>query len=83
VATCLTIGGILTQDQLDTISEEVSDLSEALDGLITSLLAQGVEGHLILEDVKQAIEKNELQLELLNLRTEEAYNTKLDEKDIT
>ena len=83
MATCLTLGGILTEDRLDTVEEEVDDLSAALDGLITSLLAQGVTSQIILEDVKQAIEKNELQLTLLNARTEEAFDTKLDAKDIT
>ena len=83
MATCLTLGGPLTDDRLDDIEEEVVDLSEALDGLITSLLAQGVASQIILEDVKQAIEKNEEELKLLNARTEEAFDTKLDEKDIT
>ena len=83
MATCLTLGGVLLVDRVDAIEEEVAELSEALDGLITSLLAQGVEGHILLEDVKQAIEKNEEELKLLNARTEEAYDTKLDKKDIT
>lgn len=82
MATCLTLGGPLTGDRLDDIEEEVTDLSEALDGLITSLLAQGVESHIILEDVRQAIEKNESELKLLNARTEEAYDTKIDKEDI-
>ena len=76
MAICLTLGGITTEMAIE-------DLDTALTSLITSLLAQGVEGNIILDDVKKAVEKNELQLELLNLRTEEAYNTKLGEQDIT
>ena len=75
MAQCVILGGVTTEMAIE-------DLSTALTTLITSLLAQGVESNIILDDVKQAIEKNELQLELLNLRTEEAFDTKLDEKDI-
>ena len=82
MATCLTLGGDSDLTLIVALQAEVDDLSEALDGLITSLLAQGVTSQIILEDVKQAIEKNEEELKLLNARTEEAYNTKLDKKDI-
>ncbi len=76
MAQCLTLGGVTTEMAIE-------DLNTALTSLITSLIAQGVEGNIILDDVKKAIEKNELQLELLNLRTEEAFDTKLGEEDIT
>ena len=62
---------------------EIKDLNEAIEILINGLLTQGVESNLILDDVKQAIEKNEEQLRLLNTRTEEAFDTKIDERDIT
>ena len=75
MAQCLTLGGVTTEMAIE-------DLNTALTSLITSLIAQGVEGNIILDDVKKAIEKNELQLELLNLRTEEAFDTKLGEEDI-
>ena len=83
MATCLTLGGDSDLTLIIALQQEVDDLSEALDGLITSLLAQGVESHIILEDVKQAIEKNEAELRLLNARTEEAYNTGINEEDVT
>ncbi len=73
---CLTLGGVTTEMAIE-------DLNTNLTSLITSLLAQGVESNIILEDVKQAIEQNEEQLTLLNARTEEAFDTKLDAKDIT
>ena len=83
MATCLTLGGDSDLTLILALQEKVDDLSEALDGLITSLLAQGVESHIILEDVKQAIEKNEAELRLLNARTEEAYNTGINKEDVT
>ena len=76
MAQCLTLGGVTTEMAIE-------DLNTALTSLITNLLAQGVESNIILDDVKQAIEKNEEQLTLLNARTEEAFDTKLDAKDIT
>ena len=72
---CLELGGVTTEMAIE-------DIQDSLTTLITSLLAQGVESNIILEDVKQAIEKNEEQLRVLNMRTEEAFETKLDERDL-
>ena len=70
-------------DRLVDIELEVLGLSLLIENLIESLLEQGIETSIILESVKQATEKNEEQLRLLNARTEEAFNTKINEEDIT
>ena len=64
-------------------AQEIEELSEALNTLITNLTAQGLTTQDILRSIESIGSHTEDELRLLNLRTEEAYDTKLDKKDIT
>lgn len=67
-------------DRVENNELEIIALNESIEILIEGLIAQGTESNVLLEDVKQVIEE---QLKLLNARTEEAFDTKLNEEDIT
>ena len=64
-------------------TQEIDSLTEALTNLITELLTQGETSQLTREELVSAIDHTREELELLNMRTEEAFDTKLDRKDIT
>ena len=64
-------------------TQEIDSLTEALTNLITELLTQGETSQLTREELVSAIDHTREELELLNMRTEEAFDTKLDKKDIT
>lgn len=75
MAICLVLGGVTTE-------MAIKDLNAALTLLITSLLAQGVDTQTILKLVNCTIDENKEQLELLNARTEEAYQTTITKEDL-
>jgi len=75
MALCLTLGGITTEMAIE-------DLTQTIEELVTSLLLQGVSTQDILRGIESVAGHTEEELKLLNARTEEAYDTKLDKKDI-
>ena len=73
---CLTLGGV-------TVEMAIEDLNDQFTTLVTGLLSQGVTTQDILRDVESTSSHIEEELQLLNARTEEAYDTKIDKKDLT
>ena len=73
---CLTLGGV-------TAEMAIEDLNDQFTTLVTGLLSQGVTTQDILRDVESTSSHIEEELQLLNARTEEAYDTKIDKKDLT
>ena len=76
-------GGSAVNPQVAENAEEILELSEALNDLITTLSAQGLTTQDILRSIESVANHNNEELRLLNIRTEEAFDTKLDKKDIT
>ena len=76
-------GGTAVNPQIQENAEEILELSEALNNLITTLSAQGLTTQDILRSIETVAHHSQEELKLLNARTEEAFDTKLDEKDIT
>ena len=76
-------GGKAVNPQVAENAEEIQELSEALNNLITTLSAQGLTTQDILRSIEAVATHTQEELELLNARTEEAYDTKIDKKDIT
>jgi hypothetical protein len=75
MAQCLTLGGV-------TAEMAIEDLNTALTTLITSLVAQGVTTQDILRSIEGTGSHTEEEMRLLNIRIEEAFDTKLDKEDI-
>ena len=75
MAICLVLGGVETEMAIE-------DLNEQFTTLVTALIAQGVETQYILQGVESIADHMNEELILLNVRTEEAFDTKLDKKDI-
>ena len=73
---CLTLGGV-------TAEMAIEDLNDQFTTLVTGLLSQGVTTQDILRDVESTSSHMEEELRLLNARTEEAYDTNIDKKDLT
>ena len=75
MAQCLTLGGVTTEMAIE-------DLNTAITSLISSLVAQGLTTQEILRSIEDIGIHTEEEMRLLNIRIEEAFDTKLDEKDI-
>ena len=76
MAVCLVLGGVETEMAIE-------DLNEQFTTLVTGMLAQGVDTQELLRTIESVANHMREELTLLNARTEEAFETKLDEKDIT
>jgi len=76
-------GGHPLNPQIAENAEEIQELSDALNNLITTLSEQGLTTQDILRSIETVASHTQEELELLNARTEEAYDTKIDKKDIT
>ena len=72
---CLELGGVTTEMAIE-------DLNEQFTTLVTGLLVQGASTQDLLRGVESVAAHMEEELVLLNARTEEAYDTKIDKKDI-
>ena len=72
---CLTLGGVTTEMAIE-------DLNTAITSLINSLVAQGLTTQEILRGIEDVGSHTEEEMRLLNIRIEEAFDTKLDKKDI-
>lgn len=62
--------------------QEIDELTANLSTLIDNLLAQGASTQDILQEVISSIDKNRRELELLNARTEEAFETSITKEDL-
>lgn len=73
---CVTIGGV------DSATQEIETLQEELAEALAVLAAQNTVSTAILQDISEATALTNNNLTLLNKRTEEAYETHLDEEDL-
>ena len=75
-------GGHPVNPQVAENAEEIQELSEALNNLITTLSEQGLTTQGILRSIETVASHTQDELKLLNARTEEAYETGLNKEDI-